>query len=118
MRKALTSAGAKVETLNYGPAPDFEARLATTDIYIWLPAGDNAVTPPEQREILAKWLDDEAGRQIHFHWVGGTVDPDGLKGVHSAEFDASMSTRSTSTTPSSRPGRIVRLPRCDRAKSG
>ena len=87
VRKALTSAGATVETLNYGPAPDFDARLAKTDIYIWLPAGDNAVTPPEQRETLAKWLDDRRGRQIHFHWVGGTVDPDGLKGVHSAEFD-------------------------------
>ena len=87
VRKALTSAGATVETLNYGPAPDFDARLAKTDIYIWLPAGDNAVTPPDQRETLAKWLDDKRGRQIHFHWVGGTVDPDGLKGVHSAEFD-------------------------------
>jgi aminopeptidase len=87
VRKALTSAGAKVETLNYGPATDLDARLAATDIYIWLPAGDTAVTPPEQRELLAKWLDAGKGRQIHFHWVGGTVDPDGLKGVHSAEFD-------------------------------
>jgi hypothetical protein len=87
VRKALTSAGAKVDTLNYGPAADLEKRLAATDVYIWLPAGDTAVTPPEQRELLAKWLDAGRGRQIHFHWVGGTVDPDGLKGVHSAEFD-------------------------------
>jgi hypothetical protein len=87
VRRALTSAGAKVATLNYGPAADLETRLADTDIYIWLPAGETAVTPPEQREILAKWLDAGRGRQIHFHWVAGTVDPDGLKGVHSAEFD-------------------------------
>ena len=87
VRKALGAAGATVETLNYGPAADFEARLARTDIYIWLPAGDTAVTPADQREILARWLDAGRGRQIHFHWVGGTVDPDGLKGVHSAEFD-------------------------------
>jgi hypothetical protein len=87
VRKALAAAGAKVETLNYGPATDFEARLAQTDIYIWLPAGTNAATPADQREILARWLDAGRGRQIHFHWVGGTVDPDGLRGVHSAEFD-------------------------------
>jgi hypothetical protein len=87
VRKALAAAGAKVETLTYGPAPDFEARLDRTDIYIWLPAGPDAPTAADQRDALARWLDAGKGRQIHFHWVGGTVDPDGLPGVHSAEFD-------------------------------
>jgi hypothetical protein len=87
LRAKLTARGAVVETLNYGPAPDLADRLAKTDIYIWLPAGDGAETGADQRALLAKWLDEGRGRQIHFHWVGGTVDPDGLKGVHSAAFD-------------------------------
>ncbi len=87
LRAKLTAKGAVVETLNYGPAPDLAARLARTDIYIHLPAGEGAQTSADQRVLLAKWLDEGRGRQIHFHWVGGTVDPDGLKGVHSAAFD-------------------------------
>jgi hypothetical protein len=76
-----------VTTLNYGDAPDLQARLDQTDIYVWLPAGANAPTAADQRAMLAKWLDDGKGRQVHFHWVGGTVDPDGRAGVHSAVFD-------------------------------
>lgn len=87
LRAKLTAKGASVETLNYGPAPDLSDRLAKTDIYIWLPAGDGAETGADQRALLAKWLDEGRGRQIHFHWVGGTVDPDGLKGAHSSAFD-------------------------------
>jgi hypothetical protein len=87
VRKLLLADGLQVDTLNYGPAPDLQSRLDKTDIYIWLPAGPNAATPADQRAILAKWLDDGKGRQIHFHWVGGTVDPDGKAGVHSAVFD-------------------------------
>jgi hypothetical protein len=87
LRKALDAKGAKVDTLNYGPAPDLQARLDRTDIYIWLPAGPDAPTDAAQREILARWLDEGKGRQIHFHWVSGTVDPDGQDGVHSAVFD-------------------------------
>ena len=71
-----------------------------------------------QRETLAKWLDDKRGRQIHFHWVGGTVDPDGLKAVHSAEFDRIYTDALDIDYASSRRARIVRLPRCDRAKYG
>jgi hypothetical protein len=87
LRAKLTAKGAVVETLHYGPAPDLAARLAKTDIYIWLPAGESAATDPEQRALLAQWLDEGRGRQIHFHWAGGTVDRDGLSGVHSPAFD-------------------------------
>jgi hypothetical protein len=87
VREKLTAKGAVVKTLNYGPAPDLEAELAKTDIYIWLPAGPNADTPTDQRAILAKWLDDGRGRQIHFHWSGGTQDRDGHVAEHSAEYD-------------------------------
>jgi hypothetical protein len=87
LRKQLLQHGLVVDTLNYGPAADLQARLDRTDIYIWLPAGPKAATPADQREILARWLDAGKGRQIHFHWVGGTVDPDGKGGVHSAVFD-------------------------------
>ena len=87
LRARLVASGATVATLNYGAAPDLETRLKATDIYIWMPAGENAPTDVAQRAILAKWLDEGRGRQIHFHWAGGTVDPDGLAGVHSAVFD-------------------------------
>ncbi|MEO8070988.1 MAG: aminopeptidase [Acidobacteriota bacterium] len=87
VRQLFLQKGAVVDTLNYGPAADLQARLDRTDIYVWLPAGPNAATAADQREMLAKWLDAGKGRQIHFHWVGGTVDPDGRGGVHSAAFD-------------------------------
>lgn len=87
LRAQLTAKGARVETLNYGPAADLQSRLDRTDIYIWLPAGENAQTPADQRATLAKWLDDGKGREIHFHWSGGTQDPDGRAGTHSAAFD-------------------------------
>ena len=77
-----------VASLAYGPAPDLAERLARTDIYIWLPAGEDAVTPADQRAILAKWLDAGGGRQIHFHWNDGTRDADGLPVTHTAAYDA------------------------------
>jgi len=86
--KQLEAAGAKVENLAYGPAADLAERLVRTDIYIWLPAGDDAVTPADQRTLLAKWLDEGRGRQIHFHWNGGTRDADGLTVPHTAAYDA------------------------------
>lgn len=87
LRAKLTAKGATVQTLNYGPAPNLQADLDRTDIYIWLPAGASAATPADQRTLLAKWLDDGKGRQIHFHWNGGTQDRDGRAGTHSAAFD-------------------------------
>jgi hypothetical protein len=87
VRSRLTARGAVVESLRYGPVPDFETVLARTDVYIWLPAGDDNAEAPDQRPALAKWLDAGRGRQIHFHWGAGTVDRDGRAGVHSPEFD-------------------------------
>jgi hypothetical protein len=87
VREKLTAKGAIVKTLNYGPAEDFQKTIDETDIYIWLPVANSATTPVEQRQALAKWLDDGKGRQIHFHWNGGTQDRDGRSGTHSAEFD-------------------------------
>ncbi len=84
----LEGAGAEVELLAYGPAPDLESRLEGTDIYIWLPVSSAAATPPDQREVLARWLDAGKGRQIHFHWIDGTRDVDGLPGAHAAAYDA------------------------------
>jgi hypothetical protein len=72
--------------LAYGPVPDFEKILAGADVYLWLPVrGD---VPGDQREALARWL-DQGGvhREIHFHWEGGSVWADGLFGEHSAALD-------------------------------
>jgi hypothetical protein len=88
VKAQLEAKGAKVESLQYGSAPDLAERLARTDIYIWLPAGDRAETPADQRAALAKWLDEKRGRQIHFHWNGGTRDADGLPVPHTAPYDA------------------------------
>jgi hypothetical protein len=87
LRAKLEAAGAKVESLRYGAAPDLAAKLANTDIYVWLPAASEADTPADQRALLAKWLDEGRGRQIHFHWNGGTRNVDGLEGTHSAAYD-------------------------------
>src|SRR5688500_14469466 len=46
VQKTLQARGAVVDVLPYGPAPDFEARLARTDVYVWLPAPATA-TPAD-----------------------------------------------------------------------
>lgn len=86
VRKALEARGAVVETLPYGPAPDFEARLAKTDVYVWLPAPATA-TPGDQALALQRWIDNGPGRELHFHWVDGTRDVDGLPARHTPAFD-------------------------------
>ena len=86
VRKALEARGAVVETLPYGPAPDFEARLAKTDVYVWLPAPATA-TPGDQALALQRWIDNGPGRELHFHWVDGTRDVDGLPAKHTAAYD-------------------------------
>ena len=88
VKKQLEAKGAKVESITYAATPDLEDRLARTDIFIWLPAGSDAQTPAAERKILAKWLDQGRGRQIHFHWNGGTRDVDGLPVPHVAAYDA------------------------------
>jgi len=86
VRKALEADGAKVETLPFGPVSDFDARLAQTDIYVWLPAPSSA-TPPAQALALQRWLDRGTGRELHFHWVDGTRDIDGLPAPHMPAYD-------------------------------
>lgn len=87
-RLQLEAAGAKVEALPYGPAENFEERLAQTDIYVWLPTHDPAGSrPTDQLEALGRWLDEGGGRQIHFHWGDGTRAQDGSNGEHSAAYD-------------------------------
>ncbi len=87
LRARLAAAGAEVEVFTYGPAPDLESRLTDTDVFVWLPAGARAETPADQREVLARWLDAGRGRQIHFHWIDGTRDVDGLPGDHAEAYD-------------------------------
>lgn len=86
VRKQLEARGAVVDTLPYGPAPDFEARLARTDVYVWLPAPSSA-TPGDQGLALQRWIDKGAGREVHFHWVDGTRDVDGLPATHTPAYD-------------------------------
>lgn len=86
VQAALKARGAVVETLPYGPVPDFEARLARTDIYVWLPAPASA-TPADQALALQRWIDNDGGRELHFHWVDGTRDVDGLPAKHTPAYD-------------------------------
>jgi Thermophilic metalloprotease (M29) len=88
VRRQLEAEGAKVDSITYAPAADLAERLDRTDIFIWLPAGDDAQTPRAERALLAKWLDEGRGRQIHFHWNGGTRDADGLPVRHTPAYDA------------------------------
>jgi hypothetical protein len=86
VREQLEARGAIVDVLPYGPAPDFEARLARTDVYLWLPAPSSA-TPNDQALALQRWIDKGAGRELHFHWVDGTRDVDGLPAKHTPAYD-------------------------------
>lgn len=86
LRTQLEAKGAVVESLQYGDAPDLAERLARTDVFVWLPA-HGAETSREQRDLLATWLDEGRGRQIHFHWGDGTRDADGLPVPHTAAYD-------------------------------
>ena len=86
VRAGLEKRGAVVDTLPYGPAPDFEARLARTDVYVWLPAPSTA-TPGDQGLALQRWIDKGPGRELHFHWVDGTRDVDGLPSRHTPAYD-------------------------------
>lgn len=86
VQKALQARGAVVEILPYGPAPDFESRLARTDVYVWLPAPATA-TPADQALMLQRWIDNGEGRELHFHWIDGTRDVDGLPAKHTPAYD-------------------------------
>ncbi|HEU4531898.1 MAG TPA: hypothetical protein VFR59_11965 [Steroidobacteraceae bacterium] len=87
LAKQLRAAGAVVESRPFGPLDDFAARLEKTDIYVWLPDGPTADTA-SQSEELARWLDArQERRELHFHWVDGTRDVDGLPVPHRAAYD-------------------------------
>lgn len=86
VRARLQERGAVVETLPYGPASDFEARLARTDVYVWLPAPASA-TPVDQTRALQRWIDNGEGRELHFHWIDGTRHVDGLPAKHTPAYD-------------------------------
>jgi hypothetical protein len=86
VRKALQARGAVVDVLPYGPVPDFESRLARTDVYVWLPAPATA-TPADQALMLQRWIDNGEGRELHFHWIDGTRDVDGLPAKHTPAYD-------------------------------
>jgi len=86
--RQLRAAGAEVESHPFGPLDDFAKRLADIDIYVWLPAGPTAVTPAAQSAALVAWLDARQDRrELHFHWVDGTRDVDGLPAPHRAAYD-------------------------------
>jgi L-aminopeptidase/D-esterase-like protein len=84
----LRAAGAVVESHPFGPLDDFARRLERTDVYVWLPAGPTAITPADQAAALVTWLDARPERrELHFHWVDGTRDVDGLPVPHTPAYD-------------------------------
>ena len=86
LRAAFERAGARVVTIERN-VEDFEERLATTDIYVWMP-GASALTTPEQRAALERWVDQGgARRELHFHWSEGTLTLDRMNAPHTAEMD-------------------------------
>jgi L-aminopeptidase/D-esterase-like protein len=88
LARQLRDAGAVVESHPFGPLGGFPARLETTDVYVWLPAGPSAATPPDQQAALVKWLDARPERrELHFHWVDGTRAADGLPVPHRPAYD-------------------------------
>src|SRR5919108_4742989 len=84
--KQLRAAGAQVESHPFGQLKDFSTRLDKTDVYVWLPAGPTAAKPASQAAALADWIDArQERRELHFHWVDGTRDVDGLPLPHKPE---------------------------------
>jgi len=86
--RQLRDAGAHVESHPFGPLENFSDRLEATDVYVWLPAGPTAITPASQAAALVRWLDARQDRrELHFHWVDGTRDVDGLPAPHKPAYD-------------------------------
>jgi D-aminopeptidase len=86
--KQFRETGAIVESHPFGPLDNFRERLEKTDVYVWLPAGPQAGTPSDQAAALMKWIDARPERrELHFHWVDGTRDADGLPVPHRAAYD-------------------------------
>ena len=86
--RQLREAGATVESHPFGALDDFAKRLEGTDVYVWLPAGPNAGTPADQSAALVAWIEARPERrELHFHWVDGTRDVDGLPVPHKPAYD-------------------------------
>jgi predicted TIM-barrel fold metal-dependent hydrolase len=85
---ALHAAEVTVDYMPFGPVPGFAERLRQASIYVMLPTASPTAVTAEQAEELGRWLDAGAGRQLHFHWAGGTVAADGQPGAHSPSYDA------------------------------
>jgi hypothetical protein len=86
--RKLREAGAVVVSHPFGALDEFARRLEETDVYVWLPAGPTAITPADQAAALVTWLDARADRrELHFHWVDGTRDVDGLPVPHTSAYD-------------------------------
>ena len=87
--RLLRAAGAVVESHPFGPLERFGEKLDHVDVYVWLPAGPTAITPPSQAAALVDWIDAKQDRrELHFHWVDGTRDVDGLPAPHRSAYDA------------------------------
>ena len=61
------------------------------------------------RRCWRKWLDEGKGRQIHFHWNGGTRDVDGLPVAHARGLRRGLPRRA---------GHRLRRPRTTAARGG
>jgi hypothetical protein len=87
LRAAFRRAGAQVETIAERDVRRFDERLENTDIYVWMP-GASALTSPEQRLALERWVDrGGTRRELHFHWSEGTMTPDGGSAPHGPDMD-------------------------------
>jgi hypothetical protein len=68
------------------PAQSYTGMIESADVYLWLPLRTEVrEVSAGERAALVHWL-EEGGthREIHFHWQEGSVDPDGLPGLHSS----------------------------------
>lgn len=87
VRDALRHAGARVETWTGRDIQRFEERLKDATVYIWLPGASN-VTTPDQAAALRRWTDAGGSRrELHFHWVEGTLNRDRSPAEHTEVFD-------------------------------
>jgi hypothetical protein len=87
LRTAFERAGARVQTVRGGDVPDFEKRLADTDVYVWMPGG-SAITSQEQSAALRRWVDQGGPRrELHFHWSEGTLTLEQMPAPQTPEMD-------------------------------
>ncbi len=95
LKARIAAAGAVVSAeMEYlkPPATDggrLENALKSADVYLWMPLREDVLyVSPAEQQALTHWL-AEGGthREIHFHWIGGSVLADGLSTTHPPAFD-------------------------------